>query len=145
MRSTAEILRLLDELDRQNGDSLEDQNFDFKQWITRSIRDSVALVVETAVCMANGGGGTVIFGVDDQAVGRAVAILGVPPEVDVNRLKKAVYDTTDPKLTPVFEELRIPEGTGRLLVMHVYPGIPQVQMIGSRRYARYVYGFPDPS
>lgn len=35
----------------------------------------------------------------------------------MNRLKKAVYDTTDPKLTPVFEEVRVPEGTGRLLLM----------------------------
>jgi ATP-dependent DNA helicase RecG len=124
MRSTPDILRLLGELDRQSAGSLEDQDLDFKQWITRSLKDSVALVVETAVCMANGGGGTVVFGVDDHAVGRAAAIPGVPPEVDVNRLKKAVYDGTDPKLTPVFEELRVPEGTGRLLVMQVYPGIP---------------------
>ena len=119
MRSTPDILRLLDELDRQNASSLEDQDLDFKRWITRSLNDSVAMVVETVVCMANGGGGTVVFGVDDLAVGRAAAILGVPPEVDVNRLKKAVYDATDPKLTPVFEDLRVPEGTGRLLVMQV--------------------------
>ncbi len=124
MRSATDIQRLLDELDRQNADSLEDQDLDFKRWINRSLNDSVAMVVEAAVCMANGGGGTVIFGVDDLAVGRATAILGVPPEVDVNRLKKAVYDGTDPKLTPVFEDLRVPEGTGRLIVMQVYPGIP---------------------
>jgi len=36
---------------------------------------------------------------------RAGAIPGVPLEVDVNRLKKAVYESTDPKITPVFEEL----------------------------------------
>ena len=124
MRNATDILRLLDELDRQNADSLEDQDLDFKQWIVRSLKDSVALVVETAVCMANGGGGTVVFGVNDLAVGRSAAILGVPPEVDVNPLKQAVYDATDPKLTPGFEELRVPEGTGRLLVMQVYPGIP---------------------
>ena len=124
MRNSHDILRLLDELDRQNADSLEDQDLDFKQWITRSLKDSVALVVEMAVCMANGGGGTVVFGVDDQAIGRTDAVLGIPPEVDVNRLKKAIYDTTDPKLTPVFDELRVPEGTGRILVMQVYPGIP---------------------
>lgn len=124
MRSFTDILRLLDELERQNADSLEAQDLDFKRWNTRSLKDSVAMVVEMAVCMANGGGGTVVFGVDDAAVGRAAAILGVPPEVDVNRLKKAVYDATDPKLTPVFEDLRVPEGTGRILVMQVYPGIP---------------------
>ena len=124
MRTTTEILRLLDDLERQNADSLEDQDLDFKQWDVRSMRASVDQVVEMAICMANGGGGTVALGVNDQATGRAAAILGVPPEVDANRLKKAVYDTTDPKLTPVFEELRVAEGTGRLLLMHIYPGIP---------------------
>ena len=55
--------------------------------------------------MANGGGGTVVFGVNDKAIGRKQAILGVPPEVDMNRLKKAVYDSTDHKFTPIFQEL----------------------------------------
>jgi ATP-dependent DNA helicase RecG len=124
MRTVDEIRQLLDELNSQPADDLEDQDLDFKGWNPHSMKDAVATVVEMAICMANGGGGTVVFGVNDKAVGRSLAILGVPPEVDVNRLKKAVYDSTDPKLTPVFEELLIPEGTGRLLVMQVYPGIP---------------------
>ena len=89
-----------------------------------SITDALNTVVNMAICMANGGGGTVVFGIADKMLSRFKAILGVPLEVDVNRLKKAVYDRTDPKITPVFEELRIPEGTGRLLIMHIYPGIP---------------------
>ncbi|GIV04370.1 MAG: hypothetical protein KatS3mg015_3200 [Fimbriimonadales bacterium] len=124
MRELSEIRSLLDELDQQPADALEGQDLDFKEWSTRSVQDAVALVVEMAVCMANGGGGTVVFGVNDKAVGRPNAILGVPPEVDINRLKKAVYDSTDPKLTPVFQELLVPEGTGRLIVMQVYPGLP---------------------
>jgi len=124
MRNLKEISQLLDDLNKGPAQELEDQDLDFKEWIPRSMKDSVALVVEMAVCMANGGGGAVVFGVNDKAVGRTNAILGVSPEVDVNRLKKAVYDSTDPKLTPVFEELRVPEGSGRLLVMQVYPGIP---------------------
>jgi ATP-dependent DNA helicase RecG len=67
---------------------------------------------------------TVVFGVNNRAVGRSMTIFGVPPEVDVNRLKRAVYDATDPKLTQVFQELSVPEGTGRLIVMQVYPGLP---------------------
>lgn len=124
MRDTSEILQLLDRLDEVNADSLEDQDLDFKEWNERSVDDSVRLVVEMAVCMANGGGGTVVIGVNDKAVGRGAAILGVPDEVDVNRLKRAVYDCTDPKLTPVLDELQVPEGTGRLLVMQIHPGIP---------------------
>jgi ATP-dependent DNA helicase RecG len=124
MRSATDVRDLLGELDRKPADALEDQDLDFKEWSFRSLKDSVDLVVEMAVCMANGGGGTVVFGVNDKAIGRHEAMLGVPPEVDVNRLKKAVYDSTDPKLTPVFEELRIDEGTGRLLLMQIHPGLP---------------------
>lgn len=122
MRDLAEIRSLLDKLESQPADTLEGQDLDFKEWNARSIQNAVALVVEMAVCMANGGGGTVVFGVNDKAVGRSNAILGVPPEIDINRLKKAVYDSTEPKLTPVFQELLVPEGTGRLIVMQVYPG-----------------------
>lgn len=124
MRGLAEIRDLLEELDNHPADKLEDQDLDFKEWNLHSMADAVALVVEMAICMANGGGGTVVFGVNDKAVGRNKAILGVSHEVDVNRLKKAVYDSTDPKLTPVFKELPVPEGTGRLLMMQVYPGLP---------------------
>jgi len=124
MRTTSDIEGMLDELQLRSADSLEDQDLDFKQWDTASMDKSVRLVVHMAVCMANGGGGTVVFGVADKLIGRSAAVLGVPPEVDINRLKKAVYDQTDPKIMPVFEDLRVPEGTGRLLVMQIHPGMP---------------------
>jgi ATP-dependent DNA helicase RecG len=124
MRNPSEIHELLNELEHRPANELEDQDLDFKEWNPRSMSDAVLLVVEMAVCMANGGGGTVVFGVNDRAVGRSMAIVGAPPLVDVNRLKKAVYDATDPKLTPVFQEVSVPEGTGRLIVMQVYPGLP---------------------
>jgi len=124
MRSASEISALLDALDHRIADDLEDQDLDFKEWPTQSMDKAVRLAVEMAVCMANGGGGTVVFGVADRVVGRVNAIKGVPPEVDVNRLKRAVYDSTDPKVTPVFEVLQVPEGTGRLVVMQVHPGMP---------------------
>lgn len=124
MRNLQEIQELLAELDRQPADSLEAQDLDFKEWNKDSLNAAVSLLIEMAICMANGGGGTVVFGVNDKAVGRSAAIIGVPPEIDINRLKKAVYDTTDPKMMPVFEDLSVPEGTGRLLVMQVYSGLP---------------------
>ena len=111
MRTLAEIRDLLDELEHQPANTLEDQDLDFKEWNSRSMTGSVSMVVDMAVCMANGGGGTVVFGVNDKAIGRKTAIIGVPPEVDINRLKKVVYDSTDPRLTPAFEELRVLEGT----------------------------------
>jgi len=123
MRELSEIRSLLDELELQPASQVESQDLDFKEWDTRIVDKAVRSVVQVAICMANGGG-TVVLGVEDKAIGRAKAILGVPPEVDVNRLKKAVYDCTDPKLTPVFQELAVPEGTGRIIVMQVYQGLP---------------------
>lgn len=124
MRTAADIKSLLPELAHCTAGDLEAQDLDFKQWDAQSRDKAVKTVVEMAVCMANGGGGTVVFGVADRIEGRDKAILGVPPEIDTNLLKKAVYDQTDPKITPVFEELAVPEGTGRLLLMQVYPGLP---------------------
>ena len=124
MKTLADIAALLDELEHRIADDLEGQDLDFKQWPARSRDDAVRKMVDMAVCMANGGGGTVVFGVADKARGRDRAILGVPPEIDPNLLIKAVYDRTEPKIMPVFEQLMVPEGTGRLLLMHVYPGLP---------------------
>ena len=123
-KTRAEIEALLDQLDRCVADDLEDQQLDFKRWDGSSIKRALGKMVSAAVCMANGGGGTVVFGVDDRVVGRDRALVGIPPDVDVNRLKLAVYEGTDPKLTPVFETVSVPEGTRRLLAMHVHPGIP---------------------
>jgi ATP-dependent DNA helicase RecG len=123
MRNITEITRLLDELNAVKADDLEDQDLDFKEWDLKSLPDAIARVIEMAICMANGGGGTVVFGVRDKVIGRANAILGIPPEIDQNNLMKRVYDATDPKITPVFEDLRVPEGTGRLLVMQIYSGM----------------------
>jgi len=124
MRTLADIRFLLDRLETCTADELEGQDLDFKQWDTKSLKKAVRTVVDCAVCMVNGGGGTVVFGVVDKVIGRSSAIVGVPPEIDVNRLKKAVYDSTDPRLVPVFEELLVPEGTGRVLVMQAHPGLP---------------------
>jgi ATP-dependent DNA helicase RecG len=124
MRTPTAILDLLPLLEHSTADDLEDQDLDFKQWNTTSLDQSVKLVVEMAVCMANGGGGSVVFGVHDKLVGRQHSILGVPPAIDINRLRRAVYDSTDPKITPVFEEISVPEGTGRLLLMQIHPGLP---------------------
>ncbi len=124
MRTVKEIEQLLNGLHLNTADDLQDQDLDFQEWNTHSMVDCVKQVVRTAICMANGGGGTVVFGVADRVIGRKKALPGVPFVVDVHRLGKTVYENTDPKITPVFEEVPIPEGTGRLLVMQIYPGTP---------------------
>lgn len=123
-RTKTQIEALLERLEHVHAEALESQDLDFKQWAPDSMHQSVRTAVAAAVCMANGGGGTVVFGVADSQVGRDAAILGVPAAVSVSRLRLAVHDGTDPTLTPVFEELLVREGTGRLILMHVHPGVP---------------------
>lgn len=100
MRTVAQIEALLPELEHHIADELEDQDLDFKQWDAQSRDKAVKTTVQMAVCMANGGGGTVVFGVADRVKGRSQAILGLPPEIDVNQLKKAVTTRPTPRLRP---------------------------------------------
>jgi hypothetical protein len=124
MTRKEEVLALLDRLQAVPAADLEDQRLDFKEWDERSHKDATAKILEAVVCMANGGGGTVVVGVNDKKVGRRNSIVGVPADLDVNRLKRAVYDGTDPRLTPTIEEIAVPEGTGRLVVLQVHAGTP---------------------
>ncbi|KAB8136808.1 transcriptional regulator [Gracilibacillus oryzae] len=124
MISKQDVYQLLDKLESNIADDLESQTLDFKQWNKRSLDDNVKLMLKMAVCMANGGGGSIVFGVADKVKGRSDAILGVPQEIDTTLLQKSIYEKTDPHLTPVFEEITVPEGTKRLLLMNVYPGMP---------------------
>ena len=123
MHNGSQVRLLLDQLNENVADDLEAQDLDFKRW-PDNIKDAIKQVVSMAVCMANGGGGSVVFGVADRVKGRENAILGIPVDVDVNLLLRAVFDSTSPTVTPRFEELSVPEGTGRLLLMHVNQGIP---------------------
>ena len=128
-------MSLLPSLDHAPADDLEGQDLDFKRW-PEGRTDASRQVVEAAIGMANGGGGTVVFGVADRIRGRSGALPGIPADVDVHLLKKAVYDSTDPKITPVFEEIAIPEGTGRLLAMQIHPHMPPHTDTGGRGWIR---------
>ncbi len=122
MRELTEIRSLLDRLEEVEADALETQDLDFKEWPAEP-RQAIKLAVDIAICMANGGGGSVVLGVRDRVVGRAKAILGVPPETEIHQLKRDIYERTAPKLTPDIHELHVLEGTGRLLVMQVHGGL----------------------
>lgn len=123
MPTKEEVATLLDKLDSVRAADLEGQNLDFKEWDSKSYKDSGALILETVICFANGGGGTIVVGVHDKAIGRSKAILGVPPDFDASVIRKMIYENTDPRLTPTVDELSVPEGTGRLIIMQVHPGM----------------------
>ena len=68
MRELTEVRSLLAALDTRVADDLEGQDLDFKEWPADD-RHAIRMAVEAAVCMANGGGGTVVLGVRDKVVG----------------------------------------------------------------------------
>ena len=123
MREITEVRSLLSVLDTGIADDLEGQDLDFKEWPADE-RHAIRMAVDAAVCMANGGGGTVVLGVRDKVVGRAQAVVGVPEGLDPHQLKREIYERTAPKLTPDILELQVPEGTGRVFVMQVHGGLP---------------------
>jgi ATP-dependent DNA helicase RecG len=116
--TNSEILALLNRLDVDVADDLESQWIDFKPWT--SARDDMRIAVEYAVCFANAQGGVVVFGVADRTRGRIAAIHGARG-YDLDVWRRGIFDSTRPNLSVDVEELVVPEGTGRLLVVRVPP------------------------
>lgn len=116
---TNEILELLAQLGRVCADELENERIEFKPWTDPKACMKVA--VEYAVCFANAKGGAIVFGVADRLVGRATAIHGAKG-YDLDVWRRGVFDSTRPNIAANVEELDVPEGTGKLLVVTVPKG-----------------------
>jgi len=117
--TNSEILACLDRLDTEIADNLETQWLEFKPWT--SPKDDMKVAVEYAVCFANAQGGVVVFGVADKVRGRTAAIHGARG-YDLDVWRRGIFDSTRPNLSVTIEELTVPEGTGRLLLVRVPPG-----------------------
>ncbi len=117
--TNADILALLDQMDASVADDLETQWLDFKPW--NNPRDDMKIAIEYAVCFANAEGGVIVFGVADRARGRAAAVHGASG-YNLDTWRRGIFDATRPNLTVEVEELTIPEGTGKLLLVRVPKG-----------------------
>ena len=115
-----EILALLDRLEAMTADDLETQWLDFKPW--QGAKEDMKVAVEYSVCMANAEGGVIVFGVADRTRGQAKAIHGARG-YDLDIWRRGIFDSTRPNLAVDVEELVIPQGTGRLLVVRVPRGV----------------------
>jgi len=67
-------------------------------------KEFLALVAETAACLANARGGVIVLGVRDRAANREEAIQGVPETIAPEGLRLAVYNGTAPPLTVTVHE-----------------------------------------
>jgi len=117
--SNDEVLALLNRLEDTVADDLETLWLEFKPW--DGPKDSMRVATEYAVCMANSEGGVIVFGVKDKVKGRSNAIHGAAG-YDIDVWRRGVFDSTRPNLPVEVEELPVPDGTGRLLVVRVPKG-----------------------
>ena len=117
-----ELLEILDRLDGETADALESETLEFKSWQrTESHRRKSRMVRETVVAFANARGGILVLGVVDGKRTRREAIQGVD-NLDVGRLRREIYDGTDPHILVDVKEVQAPEG--RVLFLRVPPGVP---------------------
>ena len=118
-----EIPALLGQLESKIADELEGQELDFKQW-EDNFKEMMKILVRAVVSFANAGEGMVIAGVKERVKGCEKAILGVPRSVDALSVQRSIYDNTEPHITVRIQEVPVEYGTGRLLAIQVFPGMP---------------------
>lgn len=130
MKTKQEILDILNNLDKKMADDFEDKDLEFKEWVTtnespkKNYKASMSIIVEACVAMANGGGGSIVVGVRDKALGKENVIIGVPENIDQFDVMRQVYEKTDPHITPQIEVIDVEYGTKKLLLVNVLPGNP---------------------
>ena len=118
-----DIPTLLGQLENKIADELEGQELDFKQW-EDNFKEMMKIFVRAVVSFANAGEGMVIVGVKERVKGCEKAILGVPRSVDALSVQRSIYDNTEPHITVRIQEVPVEYGTGRLLAVQVFPGMP---------------------
>lgn len=114
--TNSEIVAVLDSFATRVADDLESEVLEFKPW--NDAKSDMRVAVEYAVCFANAGGGVIVFGVADDVRGRVAAIHGIRG-VDLDVWRRGIYEATRPNLKVQVEELAVPDGTGKLLVVRV--------------------------
>jgi len=100
--------------------SFESQTLDFKR-PGRSLKETLTMLAEAAVCFANADGGCIVLGVDDRATSRSEALVGVGTSLTLDLVRRGIFDRTVPPLT-VFAEEHI-EDDARLIVIRVPTGV----------------------
>ena len=123
MIQISEISALLEQLEGHIADDLEGQELDFKQW-EDNFKEMMKILVRAVVSFANAGEGLIIVGVKERVKGCEKAILGIPRGIDPLGVQKSIYDQTEPHITVRVQEISTEYGTGRLLAIQVFPGMP---------------------
>lgn len=100
--------------------AFESDRLEFKR-TADSLKTTLQLLADAAVCFANANGGQIVVGIDDRAVERSTALVGVDPAYSIEVVRRGIFDRTRPPLTLNISE-RFEDGV-RLLVIDVPAGI----------------------
>lgn len=98
----------------------EGNQLDFKQALVGGTRDDKKEFVSDVCAFANTQGGDLVFGIQENAEGRAHAVvpLAFNPDDEVLRLESIIADAVEPKLFGVRSAV-VEHGRGRVLVLRV--------------------------
>lgn len=98
---------------------LEGDELEFKE-VGNDAKQTLRLLADAAVCLANARGGHIVLGARDDEAGPA-AFQDVPSSLTVDVIRKGIFDRTRPSLTCFVME-RLEHGR-RILVVLVPPGV----------------------
>lgn len=158
--SKEEILKILEQIEKEPAYKFESETLDFKEWISNP-KKLYRTLVEYAVCFANQKGGTLVLGVKDKVKGKERAITGCTG-YNIAEIKSRIYEATDPKILVDVEELYIKDLDINILLIHIPKGIgihtatdgtAKIRigkeckpLTGSMRFQKMTeYGYFDPS
>ena len=120
---TDQLKHLLGRLDGEPADALESDTIEFKSWddSASSYKSQLKEIRETVIAFANAAGGYLLLGVADRKRTRADAIHGVG-RIELDLLRRNIYDGTDPHILVELQELIEPEG--RIVAIRIPRGVP---------------------
>jgi ATP-dependent DNA helicase RecG len=96
--------------------AFESDHLEFKE-PAESVKKTLSILAETAVCLSNAEGGVIVLGVNDKATRRPDALVGASAaQYPLDEVRRGVFDRTAPPLTLIAEE-RLVE-SARLVVLH---------------------------
>src|SRR5215471_7952003 len=101
--------------------AFESDHLEFKE-PAETVKKTLAILAETAVCLSNAEGGLIVLGINDRATGRAEALVGAPASrYPLDDVRRGIFERTAPPLTLIAEE-RLVDGV-RLVVLRVPAGL----------------------
>jgi ATP-dependent DNA helicase RecG len=101
--------------------AFESDHLEFKE-PADSVKKTLAILAETAVCLSNAEGGIIVLGVRDDATTRGDALVGVDARhYPTDHIRRGIFERTAPPLTLLAEE-RLVDGV-RLVILRVPAGV----------------------